>query len=274
MTQSCGLHIAKGGRLIFTEYSPEEQAWVDNDITEDASNCLEIYCTLEEGLLLRDIVNLCEKNRDSFRLFLDKYNFDEYLDEAKQSHLKLVNKDNLIFRELILRISGDAHWDSKNKCYHISDNYDSYIVAEIPDDKVFALNTGTQIKELINIHPGSSSFDECINLPLYISKNYEISTEDEIEKFYIRLQNDKFFIRMFYKLLNKLNLVPKRKVLLVANKDMTLGMILHTLFESFSLFGNPEERNEQLAEFEKEFDSKENDKIRPIIIDELLNSVE
>jgi hypothetical protein len=84
-----GFKIASGGRLLRTDWVYDrvsgEGAYITKDVTDDAPRYLLISCTLEEGVILKDIFQLLKRHLEVYKLVMPRP-VEEIVEEGLQPY--------------------------------------------------------------------------------------------------------------------------------------------------------------------------------------------
>lgn len=250
-----GLNICKGGRLMYHDWNPDSEEWEDFDVTDHVLDFTQHYCGLADGVTLRDVIQLVDSQKETLRPILGKYFFEEYLAEAKTANLKLAGPDetkvNQVLKKIVLEVDGHAHWNTDKKCYDLFDSYDLHAVGHMVDDEDQIIIIDNHEMDHIKISLGFQPINKFLNLPFVLSDQYQIRSREKLDKFIDRLNSSNPLVRNFCRLLDRLGYHPKEKVLASGNRAVTLGSILHVVFDEFSFFGSPAMRDEEFKEVNK-----------------------
>jgi len=74
------LIIRPGGFLEESRWDKDLENWTLNDVTDNLPMLLYDKCILDEDLTLKDIILLCKKQEDLFKIIQRKNFFNEYID--------------------------------------------------------------------------------------------------------------------------------------------------------------------------------------------------
>lgn len=231
-----GLQIRKGGKLIKTkwvfDHTKDEGSYVEKDITDNAISHLFDDCDLEEGVTLRDIFLVMNKELKLFDAVLRNW-CEEIVTEGLTKPAKVVGQygpDEIEYLEL----SKCIHYDKTEKQCNSSSRPDFGGVGyELKEDKLHSWGEvewpkGHRIPWGISF----SAANDLIDLPVKLDKRLKVYNDDHTSS-------------------------PKEYGQELASYDgvsYTLGEILHGIIWELSFHGGPVEREKAGDELRKTAD--------------------
>jgi len=222
------LIICPGGILKESDWDKEQEKWVLTDITDELPMSLYDKCILDENLTLKDIILLCKKHEDLFKIIQRKNFFNDYIDYLLEEDCEEEEfDDTLEVRGCEINFTLDldlvANKDTSTYSYYHFDFYG--IDTKEPDMEIGIGVIGHNVRKYVN-------------LPIRLKEHMYLTDSSKDIKFET----------------NKEYRAP----------EITLGEIINTIFYEISFYGGPakakdffNELRDRANECKKEYSSLE-----------------
>lgn len=236
-----GLQIRQGGKVIRTRWKYDEESqqgsYVEDDVTERAVTLLFDDCTLEDGVILRDIFLLLNTELDIFDTIITNW-CKEIVTEGLTKPKEAARETEIEFLELYWRFYKDVDRDTKKTFLggNIFPQFHGMGFVHKEDhivDGILHSKAGERTGYSIALTPAS----ELMDIPVRFSEDVCIYNEDNWSE-----QPQKF-----------------------DSGQYSLGQILYAVIWELSFYGGPEKRDQTSQELMDSVDEIKNGNLSDLL---------